>query len=275
MNTVVTSLASRQPSHSSVFENALSREALHERAPAVFAPGAHERMSASYTFLSTERVLAALSSAGFLPVEARQSARARSPVHARHLIRLRRRFETIELRDAIPEILFLNSHDGTSAYQLRVGLFRVVCTNGLVVSAGVFPVWRVMHRGDVVEDVVQAALQISERFEALAASVQRMERTPLDRLQQLDFAQEALALRFPKDLQGAVEPSRLLVPRRPEDIGNDLWHTFNVVQENILQGGIPRRSPSQRLTRTRRITAIREDVRLNSRLWELAVARAA
>jgi hypothetical protein len=34
----------------------------------------------------------------------------------RQLIRLRRRFETIELRDAIPEILFLNSHDGTSAY---------------------------------------------------------------------------------------------------------------------------------------------------------------
>ena len=152
----------------------------------------------AYTFISSERVLAALGSAGFLPVEARQAVRARSPVHARHLIRLRRRFETVQLRDAIPEILFLNSHDGTSAYQLRVGLFRVVCTNGLVVSAGVFPVWRVMHRGDVVKDVVQAALRISERFDTLAASVERMERTPLDRLQQLDFAEQALALRFPK-----------------------------------------------------------------------------
>ena len=64
-------------------------------------------------------------------------------MHARHLIRLRRRVETVQLRDAIPEIVFLNSHDGTSAYQLRVGLFRVVCTNGLIVSASVFPVWRV------------------------------------------------------------------------------------------------------------------------------------
>ena len=103
MNTVVTSLASFQPSHSSAFQNTLSPEVLRERVPAVFAPGAHERTSASYAFISTERVLAALGSAGFLPVEARQSARARSPVHARHLIRLRRRFETIELRDAIPE----------------------------------------------------------------------------------------------------------------------------------------------------------------------------
>jgi hypothetical protein len=275
MNTVVTSLASDQSSHSSAFQSTLSPDVLREKVPAVFAPGAHERTSASYTFISTERVLAALGSAGFLPVEARQSGRSRSPVHARHLIRLRRRFETIELRDAIPEILFLNSHDGTSAYQLRVGLFRVVCTNGLVVSTGVFPVWRVMHRGDVVEDVVQAALQISERFELLATSVERMERTQLDRLQQLDFAAEALAMRFPKDLPGAVEPSRFLVPRRSEDVGNDLWRTFNVLQENLLRGGIPRRSASNRLTRTRRITAIREDVRLNSALWELALARAA
>ena len=275
MNTVVTSLALTQPSHSSAFQNPISPETLRERVPAVFASGAHERTSPSYTFLSTERVLGALASAGFLPVEARQAARARSPMHARHLIRLRRRFETIQLRDAIPEILFLNSHDGTSAYQLRVGLFRVVCTNGLVVSAGLFPVWRVTHRGDVVDDVVGAALEISERFEVLAASVERMERTVLDAGQRLEFAGQALAVRFPKDQHGGMEPSQLLVPRRPQDVGNDLWRTFNVIQENVLQGGLVRRSASNRLTRSRRITAIREDVRLNSALWEMAVARAA
>jgi len=275
MNTSVTTLTSLQPSHGSAFQGALSSEALRERVPAAFAPTAHERTSAAYTFISTERVLTALATVGFLPVEARQAARARSPLHARHLIRLRRRVETIALRDAIPEILFLNSHDGTSAYQLRVGLYRVICTNGLVVSAGVFPTWRVRHRGDVIADVVQAALEISGRFDALAAAVDRMERTRLDRLQQLDFAAEAVALRFPKDPPGAVEPSRFLVARRSEDLGNDLWRTFNVVQENLLQGGIPRRSASNRLSRTRRITAIREDVRLNSALWELATARAA
>jgi hypothetical protein len=55
--------------------------------------------------------------AGFVPVDARQTqARRSSPSHARHILRLRRRFEIIELKDAIPEIVFLNSHDGTSAY---------------------------------------------------------------------------------------------------------------------------------------------------------------
>jgi len=132
-----------------------------------------------------------------------------------------------------------------------------------------------MHRGDVVEHVVAGALEISERFELLAASVERMERTVLDVGQRLEFAGKALALRFPKDAPGAMWPSQLLVPRRAQDVGNDLWHTFNVVEENILRGGLVRRSASNRLTRTRRITAIREDVRLNSSLWEMAITRAA
>jgi hypothetical protein len=63
-----------------------------------------------------------------------------------------------------------------------------------------------------------------------------------------------------------------LVPRRAEDVDNDLWRTLNVVQENVLRGGIPRRSASNRLIRTRAITAIREDVRINSGLWDLALA---
>jgi hypothetical protein len=143
--------------------------------------------------------------------------------HARHLIRLRRRYETVQLRDAIPEIVFLNSHDGTSAYQLRVGLFRVACTNGLIVSMGVFPAWRVKHRSDVIRDVVCAALRISERFETLAASVERMERTVLDQEQRLEFAAEALALRLPKELHAGIEPSQVLVPRRQEDIRGEVF----------------------------------------------------
>jgi hypothetical protein len=275
MNAVITSLDHTQTSHSSAFQTVLTGDVLRARVPAIYAPGAHERTSSSYTFISTERVLDALSSVGFVPVEARQAARARSRLHARHLIRLRRRCETVQLRDAVPEVLFLNSHDGTSAYQLRVGLFRVLCTNGLVVSMGIFPVWRVMHRGDVVQDVVCAALRISERFEQLAAAVERMERTMLDDGQRFELAAQALALRFPNDAVGAMQPSQLLVPRRAQDVGNDLWRTFNVLQENVLRGGLVRRSVSNRLTRTRGIRAIREDVRLNSALWEMAIARAA
>lgn len=117
MNTLPRSLDISQSSHSTAFEQALSPEVLRESVPAAFAPSAHERLSASYGFVPTAQVLDALRQAGFRPVEARQTrTRIASPLHARHLIRLRRHVETIGVGDATPELLLLNSHDGTSAY---------------------------------------------------------------------------------------------------------------------------------------------------------------
>jgi hypothetical protein len=269
MNAVSTSLSFA--SRANAFAGSLSLDALRERVPAVFAPSAHESRSPKYMFIPTERVLSGLMSAGFVPVDARQTqSRRGSPVHARHVLRLRRRFETVQLRDTIPEIVFLNSHDGTSAYQLRMGLFRVVCTNGLIVSRGAFPAYCVSHRGNVVDEVVAAALGIAERFESLAGQVERMEQRRMRKDEQIDFASRALAIRVEDIVQSGMQPSALLAARRVEDLGDDLWSVLNRVQENLLRGGLSRRSASGRLTRTRRISSIREDVRINGRLWDLA-----
>jgi hypothetical protein len=185
------------------------------------------------------------------------------------MLRLRRRFETIELKDAVPEIVFLNSHDGTSAYQLRMGLFRVVCTNGLIVSRGAFPAYCVSHRGEVVEEVVTGALKMSEEFDRLAAQVERMEQRRLMKDEQLRFAEAALTIRFPDPAERGMHSSQLLNCRRVQDLGDDLWTVLNRVQEGLLRGGLSRRSVSGRLTRTRRISSIKEDVRVNGRLWDL------
>ena len=258
-------------SSGSAFDGSLSLDTVRQRAPAVFAPSAHERMSPKYTFVPSERVLAGLMSAGFVPVEARQTrTRSTSPLHARHIVRLRRRFETVQLRGSVPEVVFLNSHDGTSAYQLRMGIFRVVCTNGLIVSHGAFPAYCVSHRGNVVDEVVTGALKLSEDFECLAAEVERMEHRRLLKDEQIRFAEQALALRYPEAVQAGMQPSQLLTCRRVEDLGEDLWSILNRVQEHLLRGGLSRRTVGSRLTRTRRITSIKADVRLNSQLWDLA-----
>ncbi|MEO8017861.1 MAG: DUF932 domain-containing protein [Pseudomonadota bacterium] len=268
MNTLLETSFSR---HASAFANALSLETLRERAPAVLAESPHERTSAKYTFIPTSQVLQGLMEAGLVPVEARQTqARRASVLHARHVLRLRRRFETVSLKDSIPEIVLLNSHDGTSAYQLRMGIYRVICTNGLIVSRGAFPAYCVSHRGNVVDEVVSSALKLAEQFDSLAAEVVRMEERPLFKDEQVRFAERALMMRFADLAESGMEPSRLLTCRRSEDVGDDLWSVMNRVQENLLRGGVSRRSVTGRLTRTRRISSIREDVRLNSGLWDLA-----
>lgn len=256
--------------YANAFSGSLSLEDVRQRAPAVFAQSAHERTSGSYRFIPTERVLTGLMQAGFVPVEARQTRAKYSVAHARHMVRLRRRFETVQLKDSVPEVVFLNSHDGTSAYQLRLGLFRAVCTNGLIVSVGAFPAYCVAHRGDIVDEVVTVALEASERFQTLAERVERMERRLLAQDEQLGFARKALALRFPELDKAGMQPSQLLGCRRVDDSSNNLWTVFNRVQENLLGGGLIRHTESGRVSRTRRITSIREDVRLNGRLWDLA-----
>jgi hypothetical protein len=101
----------------------------------------------------------------------------------------------VQLRDAsVPEIVFRNSHDGTSAYQLRMGVFRVVCLYGLIVPQGAFPAYRVSHRGDAVDEGISGTLEVSERFGGLAAQVERMERRLMPQDKQIRFAERALAV---------------------------------------------------------------------------------
>lgn len=89
----------------SAFEDGLSMELIRRNAPAVFAQAAHERMSRRYTFIPTERVLSGLMNVGFVPVQVTQAStrQADREPYARHVVRLRRRFETIELKDSVPE----------------------------------------------------------------------------------------------------------------------------------------------------------------------------
>lgn len=276
MNTHIDEFASHSGESTSVFGQFLDAETLRSRAPAVFAESAHERTSPSYAFLSTQKLLQALDGAGFRPVEATQSStRLRSPLHARHLVRLRRRYETVELRDSILELILTNSHDGTAAYHLRMGIFRVVCRNGMAISDGTFPVWRVAHRGDILDELIAAAVKMTERFESLAAQIERMERTILEPPQQLAFAGRAAQIRYPNGIPSGLDAAKLLTARRPEDVGNDAWRVFNKVQEHVLRGGIGLADGRGRRRSTRGISSISSNLRVNTALWEEAVALAA
>jgi Domain of unknown function (DUF932) len=240
------------------------------------AAGADARTSPTYVFLSTERVIEALRRAGFVPVSAAQTrSRRTNPLSAQHVIRFRRRYETVTLRDCIPEILFPNGHDGRTATQFRLALFRPVCTNGLVVCDECLPVWRVPHRGNTLDDVIAAAIKQSELFAEVGTWVERMERTQLELQQRLAFADAAIALRFPKKRPEGIQPAQLLEPRREADQGHDLWTTYNVVEEHVIKGGLSYRTATNRQMQSRTIRAIREDVRLNSELSRMATALAA
>ncbi|CAA0297844.1 UPF0380 protein yafZ [Klebsiella oxytoca 10-5244] len=58
----------------------------------------------------------------------------------------------------------LNSHDGSLSYQMLPGLFRGVCTNGLVSGPSFGEVW-VPHKGNVVEKVIEEPNEVRGVFD--------------------------------------------------------------------------------------------------------------
>src|SRR5262249_24374538 len=115
----------------------LDDDQLRRRAPSIFAASRWERMSGRYRMVPTIDVVGMLRDRGFLPVRADQS---RSSIpgkgdFTRHMIRFRHAefVSPLTVGAEVPELVLVNSHDGTSAYKFLAGIFRLICRNGMVV----------------------------------------------------------------------------------------------------------------------------------------------
>src|SRR5438128_2569856 len=111
----------------------LSLDQIRTVAPSVFAAQPWHGTSDRYRFFPTVHVVEGLMQQGFLPVRAQQS-RTRiegKDDFTKHLLRFRHAsMADSAVASTVPKIVLINSHDGTSAYHLSLGLYRVICTNG-------------------------------------------------------------------------------------------------------------------------------------------------
>jgi hypothetical protein len=197
----------------------------------------------------------------------------------KHLIRLRRLDDdqTYRVGDTVCEILLKNANDGTSAYDLLAGLFRIKCLNSMVAQTGTIDAVKIRHSGDVQGKVIEGTYHVlNEAHKALAAP-QDWSQIPMRDDARLAFADAAHVLRFGDEngeVTTPIKPAALLQPRRRDDNGTDLWTTFNVVQENTIKGGIhgAGRDANNRWRRTtsRAVKGIDQDVKLNKALFVLA-----
>ncbi|MCE1608843.1 DUF932 domain-containing protein [Enterobacter ludwigii] len=246
----------------------LTREELMQVVPSVFSTDRHGSRSEKYAYIPTITLLENLQREGFGPFFACQS-RVRDPdrrEHTKHLLRLRRTGQITGQQ--VPEIILLNSHDGSSSYQMLPGLFRAICTNGLVCGQS-FGEVRVPHRGNVVEKVIEGAYEVLGVFDRVEEKRDAMQSLLLPPSAQQAFARAALTYRFGEEHQ-PVTATQILTPRRYEDHQNDLWTTYQRIQENLLKGGLPGRTAKGKRSHTRAVNGIDGDVKLNRALWVMA-----
>lgn len=259
-------------------EQPLDEDQMRVVAPSIFAEGKHVSRSDRYTYIPTIDVLRGLRKEGFEPYAVAQGF-SRIPGKAeftKHMVRMRHAGQ-VESRSEVNEIILINSHDGASSYQMLAGVFRFVCSNGLVVGDIVDDI-RIPHRGDIRSDVIEGAFRVLEDFETVDAHAGAMKSLQLEPPEQLAFATAALTLRFGERFDAAtglqrpapITAQQLIESRRVEDAGDSLWSTFQRVQENIIRGGQRGRSVQGHRVHTRPVNSIDRAVSLNRAMWMLA-----
>ena len=266
------SLASRFAPQSPILrsDRPLSDDRIRSVAPSIFADAPHGSRSDRYAYIPTATVLTKLRQEGFEPFMVCQT-RVRNEdrrEYTKHLIRMRHASQ-INGSEA-NEIILLNSHDGTSSYQMLAGMFRFVCHNGLVCGDTAADI-RVPHKGDVAGQVIEGAYEVLQGFGQVRQSRDAMRAITLDTGEAEILARSALALKYgDPDKPAPVTESQLLVPRRFDDRKPDLWSAFNRIQENMIKGGLSARTALGRRQRTREVQGIDQNLRLNRALWMLA-----
>lgn len=251
-------------------DHPLTDEKIQQIAPSIFAVEKHNSRSERYTHIPTGHVLRGLRKEGFSPFMVCQT-RPRDEgnrEHTKHMIRLRHQSQ-IGAKEA-NEIILVNSHNGSSSYQMLSGVFRFACANGLVFGDVQSDI-RIRHSGDVLDNVITGAYSVLEGFEKVDQQREGMKALTLNIGEQNAFAHAALALKYDTEVTPApVTERQILHAQRPDDLSSDLWTTFNRVQENMIRGGLVGRNAKGKRMQTREVKGIDQGIKLNRALWVLA-----
>ena len=258
----------------------LTKENMKSMAPSIFAEKPSNEVSKHYTHIPTTKVIDDMELLGWKPIEAKEvKARKKSTKgYQKHLIVFRNDDVVINGEDGdtvFPQILLTNSHDGKNAFQFQAGLYRLVCSNGLVIADTQFEAVKMRHMGYTFEDLQEKIKEMVEKLPLTVESMNKMKAKEMAEEEIIQFAKEAINTRFTeKEINRIqIDLKELVNPVRKEDAGNDLWSVFNVVQEKIVTGDFDYRAGGK-VRKAREIKNFKQDMKINKELFDLALTYA-
>lgn len=260
---------------------ALSTERIAALAPAVYATTKANKLTDRYVSLHTSDIIPVLADYGYEPVQAAQkrSRIAGAADHASHMVAFAKPASSDEAVGIRPEIILYNSHDGTGSVKLFAGCFRFICSNGIIAGEGFQS--RVYHSKalngfeDMLRKTVDTLPSLMERMERLRGIVLTIDDAYL-------LAERSVATRwdfFNGQAKGVYATDttvgNVLKITRNEDKGMDAFTVFNRIQEGVIRGNAFVKSlnathPEGHMRKARNVSSIKEHVRINSELWNIA-----
>ena len=245
----------------------ITLDQLKSQTPSVFATSPSTKMSDKYVFVPTMDILENFEREGWELASAKQVGKG---IHSVHELRLRNG-ELPKVGDTLVEAIIRNSHNGMASFRVSAGLHRLVCSNGLTVPTALAESFNIRHSRFDLDEVKRLTESFAGKLPKIEGSVKRMMEREMTIDEKIEFVRKSVGIRFGQDkVLNDLQIVGLLTPNRDEDQGDDLWTTFNVVQEKYIRGGIETTSQRGRRTKLRGLENIMAVNQVNTKLWTLA-----
>ena len=265
----------------------LSEEQLRDMCSLAFASTpTNPNVSGKYLHVNTKTVIDDLAKLGWFPVNAgqRKARKGKTTIHSKHMVAFQHPDIIVKGKngdDAFPRIILQNSHDGFTAFKFSVGIYRLVCSNGLVIADEEFGDFRIRHQGYSFEELRSLVMQTVENLPSRVEVMSRMKDRILSFEEKCKLAMDSLLLRS-GITPGSEQASKiiydnqtledLLTPTRKEDEYEDLWTVLNVVQEKIINGGFHAALLGAKVRKVKSIKSFEKDLKINRELFKLSVS---
>lgn len=256
--------------------SALTAEQIAKNTPAVYERNTIATASNKYNHFNTDELLEVLKQRDWLVTSASQRIGKLPKQFAAHTVTCTHRSfldkKAFDQDDSIPRIVIINSHNRLTPLTIACGVFRLVCSNGLIVKTKDFGEMKFKHclRYDF-DTIVNAVEKMGERMGNISSLIDEYKSIKLNDSQLKEYANEVYKLRVNPEISdeslARIDTTGLLTPRRADDRVENLWAAFNVAQENCIRGGIRFNVEKSRILRE--IKNPVRDWELNTNLWEL------
>ena len=235
---------------------------------------AHISTTNKYKFISTQAIKLHLESLGWEMTAYSEVRSTKYKGFQGHAIRFTR--PELDFGSFRIEAVILNSHNGKSSLTLGLGIFRLVCGNGLMVGKSIFDV-KIRHTGDTLAKLSAGLNELLIKVDEVVALIKKMGEIEVTADASKELIDKVLELRFgsnrPTVFQG------IDTVRRNADTPNNLWVYLNRVQESAIRGGFKYWTIDDKgkvNSRTvREIKSYRKIAQINQELFEVALKWAA
>ena len=249
----------------------LSNEALFKVAPSIFSENPIETVSDKYAFVPTHKLLDIFRDAGYYPIMASESkAREENQGYQKHII-LFRSLENLlrpNAKDEYEDIVLTNSHNRTSSFIVDLAIFRIVCSNMLVVPSKSFVHASIVHVGFTNEKVKNAINEVTSYMPKIKEIVATFKSIHLTPSEEQMLANAAIDIRFDTNTH-YIEADELLKVNYEEDNVPTLWSAYNRIQEAMIRGGVKMKNLITNKTFTSKaINGIDATIKFNKELFE-------